>query len=269
MLRAPDFVDPLPTGTLVAWGGGADELLLDWLAAHCSARPGGAGHVEVVVTATPVRPLVTGRYYAELFLERGFRSAGVLHFTSRTSPDSRTALRRLAAADIVFFTGGDQERLTGALQGTAFAALLKERYFTDSLTIAGTSAGAAALAERMLVAGHGWRSLLSGRVRIEPGLGLRQGVFLDTHFAERNRFARLTHAVLREPEVLGIGLAEETGVVWASGATDFSVIGDEVVTILDGRNSTSPGLADVPYNQPISGRDVQLHLLKSDEVFSG
>ncbi len=263
------------SGTLVGWGGGDDNCLLDWLYAHSAARPGGARHAEIVVAATPVRPLVTGRNYAAHLRRRGFAEANVLHCTARTPPDSPAHLERLAAADLVFFTGGDQERLTAALHGTRFLALLLDRYRHDALTVAGTSAGAAALAERMIVSGHGWRSLLSGRVRIEPGLGLVPAVFLDTHFAERGRFARLAHAVLREPDTLGVGIAEETGVIWAGGGelavpenSGFTVIGDEVVTVMDGRYSTAPGLEAVPYNDPISGRDLRLHLLAAGQEYT-
>lgn len=271
------FASPAPpTGTLVAWGGGDDNRLLDWLGVHCGSQPEGAGRAEIVVAATPLRPLVTGRNYAAALRRRGFAAADVLHFTARTPPDSPTHLRRLAAAQLIFFTGGDQERVTTALAGTQFGALLLDRYRTGGLTVAGTSAGAAALAGQMIVSGHGWRSLLSGRVRLEPGLGLVPDVFLDTHFAERGRFARLAHAVLREPATLGIGLAEETGVVWhpttrAKGAGEpncFTVIGDEVVTVMDGRQSTAPGLAAVPYDSPISGRDVRLHLLAAGQEFT-
>jgi cyanophycinase len=267
MARALDSSDMLPTGTLVAWGGGVDEPLLDWLATHLRASVGQRAVIEIVVGATLVRPLVTGRQYVSEFEQRGFAGAQVLHFATRTPPDSAAHLRRLAAADLVFFTGGDQERLTAQLLGTEFLALLRRRYHTTALTVAGTSAGSAALADSMIVAGHGWRSLLGGRVRVEPGLGLRSGVFLDTHFAERNRFARLAHAVLRAPTTLGIGVAEETGVVWAPGATHFTVIGEEVVTVLDGRQSSAPDLAAVPYNEPISGRDVRLHLLRAGDTF--
>ena len=260
-----------PTGTLVAWGGGDDNRLLDWLAAHCAALSGGACRAEIVVAATPQRPLVTGRNYAASLRRRGFLGVGVMHFTARTPPDSRAHLRRLASAQLVFFTGGDQERVTTTLRGTQFEAMLLDRYRTDCLTVVGTSAGAAALAERMIVSGHGWRSLLSGRVRLEAGLGLAPGAFLDTHFAERGRFARLAHAVLREPATLGIGLAEETGVIWLPGGGahgGFRVIGDEVVTVMDGRHSTAPGLEAVPYNDPISGRDVRLHLLADGQEFA-
>ncbi len=267
-MSTASFPLALPTGTLVAWGGGDDDLLLDWLAAHGAARPEGAGRVEIVVAATTVRPLVTGRYYAASFRRRGFAAAEVLHFTARTPPDSAAHLRRLAAAQVVFFTGGDQERVTAALGGTRFGALLAERYHTGGLTVAGTSAGAAAFGGEMIVSGHGWRSLLSGRVRVAPGLGLVPGVFLDTHFAERGRFARLAHAVLRAPGTLGVGLAEETGIIVQSDRpTAFTVLGDEVVTVMDGRRSTAPGLDAVPYDSPISGRDVRLHLLTDGQAF--
>ncbi|MBC7446764.1 MAG: cyanophycinase [Hymenobacteraceae bacterium] len=264
-----------PTGTLIAWGGGDDERLLQWLYTHCAGQPAGASRAEIIVAATPVHPLVTGRNYVASLRRLGFAAADVMHFAARTPPDSPAHLRRLAAGDLVFFTGGDQERVTAALRGTQFLTMLHDRYHHAGLTIAGTSAGAAALAERMIVSGHGWRSLLSGRVRIEAGLGLAPGAFLDTHFAERGRFARLAHAVLREPATLGVGLAEETGVIWQPGAETggtkghrFTVIGDEVVTVVDGSHSSAPGLETVPYNEPISGRDLRLHLLADGQEFA-
>jgi cyanophycinase len=256
-----------PAGTLIAWGGGDDNPMLDWLATYCATLPEGRCGVEIVVAATPVRPLVTGRNYAAALMRRGFSSVNVMQFTARIRPDNLPILRRLAAAQLVFFTGGDQERLTDVLLGTQFHQLLLERYRTDGLIVAGTSAGAAALGERMIVAGHGWRALLSGRVRTEPGLGLVPKVFIDTHFAERGRFGRLAHAVLREPRMLGVGVAEETGVVWQAGAPELRIIGDEVVTVMDGRRSKAPGLAAIPYNEPISGRDVRMHLLAAGERF--
>ena len=259
-----------PPGTLVAWGGGDDDPLLDWLAAHCAGQPAGAGRAEIVVAATPVRPLITGRCYAASLRERGFAEANVLHLTARTPPDSPAHLRRLAAADLVFFSGGDQERLTAALHGTAFLALLRDRYQHHGLTVAGTSAGAAALAGQMVVAGHGWRALLGGRVRLADGLGLAPGVLFDTHFAERGRFGRLAHAVLLQPTTLGVGIAEETGVIWQptpDGRPHFRVIGDEGVVVFDGRYSRAPHLATTPYNHPISGHDVRLHLLRGGDAY--
>lgn len=263
----PTSTPALPTGTLIGWGGGDDNRLLDWLAAHCAALPEGACRAEVVVAATPVRPLVTGRNYANALRRRGFSEVNVAHFTARTPPDSATHLRRLAAANLVFFSGGDQERVTAALHGTRYHAMLLDRFRHDTLTVAGTSAGAAALGDRMIVSGHGWRSLLSGRVRIEDGLGLVPNVFIDTHFAERGRFGRLAHAALLAPYTLGVGIAEETGVVWAANAEAgrFAVIGDEMVTVIDGRQSSAPYLAAIAYNEPISGRDLRLHFLTAGE----
>ncbi|HYE80335.1 MAG TPA: cyanophycinase [bacterium] len=254
---------PTPTGTLVAWGGGGDNELLSWL----GERFGGTG-VEVVVAATPVRPLVTGRAYVAALRRRGFSSVSIVHPTSRTPMDARAYLKRLETARLVFFTGGDQECLTEALGGSRYLEMLRERYRTDGLVVAGTSAGAAALADQMIVGGHGWRSLMSGRVRVAPGLGLVEGAFFDSHFSERNRFGRLAHAVLRDPDRLGVGIGEETGVVCRPESPGcFEVLGEGVVTVVDGRDSRAPGLKELPYGHPISGRDLKLHLLTAGDRF--
>ena len=126
--------------------------------------------------------------------------------------------------------------------------------------LAGTSAGAAALAEVMLVEGHGWRSLLGGRVEAQPGLGLLPGVVLDQHFAERARYPRLLHAVLAQPHLLGLGLSEETGLLIRHGHP-AEVFGDEVVFAVDARALTHNNLPGLPRNVPISGHGLQVHLL--------
>lgn len=253
---------PPPNGTLLAWGGGGDNELLDYLGHHHA----GAG-AEIVVAATLVRPLVTGKAYVHALRRRGFANVNVVNPTKSTPADARAVLQRLEKARLVFFTGGDQECLTEKLGGTHFLALLRERYRTDGLVVAGTSAGAAALPDHMIVSGHGWRSYHSGRVRTALGLGLVPGVFLDSHFSERNRVGRLAHAVLLHPQRIGIGLGEETGIRWSPDGTGFVVMGEGVVTVVDGRTATAPGIHAVPPGDPISGRDLRLHLLTAGQEF--
>ncbi len=284
----PAAVRVLPTpAPLIAWGGGDDAELIRWLANRYAAPLAAAGlAVEVVPSATPRKPLASGRAYADAFRAAGFAQANVLHvvppnadLTADTAtaavpglrrryvPDSPAYLRRAETAGLLFFSGGDQERLTEALFGTRLLDRLRARHRAGTLVVAGTSAGAAALPDRMIVSGYGYRSLLAGRVEVIPGLGFQMPapVLLDQHFTERGRFARLTHAVLLDPRRRGLGLGEETGaVLYPDGRVE--VIGEGVLTVLDGRRSQAPALVGLPRNQPISGTGVRLDLLTAGQV---
>ncbi|MFC7666486.1 cyanophycinase [Hymenobacter humi] len=175
--------------------------------------------------------------------------------------DDPSTLERLRKATLLFMSGGDQERLTDFLLGTEFLTVLKDKYQHEpGFIVAGTSAGASAMAEVMLVYGHGWRSLKKGRIEVKPGLGLLPGVLLDQHFAERGRYPRLMHAVLDQPTLLGIGLSEETGLI-VRPDQPVEVFGDEVVVVVDASETTHNNLADLAHDQIISGHRLHVHLL--------
>ena len=247
-----------PLGTLVLLGGGDDDPLLGRLAA---LLPSPEAAIEVLTTATTYQPDRTAAAYAHAWLQRGCANVRHLKVDENHPADAPATLARLRAAALVFISGGDQERLTEFLASTGFLAILREKYQSEAgFVLAGTSAGAAALAEVMLVEGHGWRSLLGGRVEALPGLGLLPGIILDQHFAERARYPRLLHAVLAHPHLLGLGLSEETGLLIRPGHP-AEVFGDEVVFAVDASGLTHNNLPGLPRNAPISGHGLQVHLL--------
>ncbi len=253
----PDPAAPL-RATLALYGGGNDEALVALLA---GLLPDPAAPIEVLTTATTANPARTAASYARSWLAHGCTQVGHLEIDETHPADAPAALARLRRAALVFLSGGNQERLTEFLAGTEFLAVLKERCRTDAgFVLAGTSAGAAALAEFMLVEGRGWRSLLPGGVSVLPGLGLLPGVVLDQHFAERHRYPRLLHAVLQRPQCLGLGLSEETGLLLRPGQP-AEVFGDEVLFVFDAANAHGISLEGPGPRRPISGHGLGLHLL--------
>jgi len=98
-------------------------------------------------------------------------------------------------------------------------------------TVAGTSAGASAMSETMLVGGPD-ESHRIDTVQMAPGLGFIAGVIIDQHFAERGRLGRLVGAVAQNPRLLGIGLDEDTPVI--AEAAGFRVLGSGAVYVVDG-----------------------------------
>lgn len=247
-----------PRATLALYGGGADEALVELLA---GLLPQPGAPIEVLTTASTANPARTAASYARSWQARGCPHVRHLEVDETHPADAPATLVRLRRAALLFISGGNQERLTQFLLGTEFLAILQERCRTDAgFVLAGTSAGAAAVAEFMLVEGRGWRSLLPGGVGVAPGLGLLPGVVLDQHFAERHRYPRLLHAVLAHPTCLGLGLSEETGLLLRPGQP-AEVFGDEVVFAFDAGTAQHIRLVGPGPRQPISGHGLTTHLL--------
>lgn len=251
-------------------GGGADDPTLALLA---SLLPHRHAPIEILTAATAHQPAATHAAYARVLAKLGCPHVGHLEVAESHPADAPATLTRLRAAALVFLTGGDQERLTAQLLGTQFLEVLRQRHQHDAgFILAGTSAGASALGEQMLVAGRGWRSLLSGGIEVIPGLGLLPSLLIDQHFIERARYPRLLHAVLAHPELLGLGLSEETGLLLRPGQP-AEVFGTEVVFVADARHLTATNHPTRAEGQPVSARGLRIDLLvagdKLDEWVSG
>jgi len=117
----------------------------------------------------------------------------------RDEAEATDWLERLAMSGGVFFTGGDQSKLTQGFQGEIGSKLLEalKEKFTDQFPFAGTSAGSAAMSEVMIT-----------NTSTEPaaGLGLQPGLTIDTHFFQRDRKDRLLGLLESLPEQMGLGI---------------------------------------------------------------
>ena len=259
---APD-APASPQGTIVVLGGGYDDPTLALLAGMLPAR---TAPIEILTAATREAPERTYAAYAQVLHQLGCPQVGHLQIDEAHPADLPATLARLRAAALVFVGGGDQELLTELLADTEFLRVLHERHQHDAgFVLAGTSAGASVLGEQMLVGGRGWRSLLRGGIEVLPGLGLLPGLLIDQHFAERARYPRLLHAVLAYPHLLGLGLSEETGLIFRPGQP-AEVFGDEVVMMVDGRRLTANSYAQAAAGQPIGGRGFAVSLLVRGDV---
>ncbi|KAA9331418.1 cyanophycinase [Hymenobacter busanensis] len=254
----------LPLGTLIALGGGDDDPVL---ALVNELLPTPDTPVEVVSTAAYRHPVKTGNAYVAALRELGCTNVHHLRVDASYPGDRAATLRRLEKAGAVFFTGGDQECITEHWTNTPALQLLCERYQTDpNFIIAGTSAGAAAMPSRMIVAGFGARSLTKGGMHTANGLSLIQHLIIDQHFAERGRFGRLAHAVLQHPASIGLGLGQETGVI-IRGGHDTEVFGDGVVIVVDGAHLTGDNLGRIGRGEPVAGQNLRVHLLVAGQHY--
>jgi cyanophycinase len=222
---------------------------------------GEAARIVLVTTATGVPDEVHAGY------ERDFRKLGVDHtrelrLRGRADADGDDAGKLLDDATGVFFSGGDQSRLR-ALVGSRTSEILRERLHAGGVVIAGTSAGATAMGRTMILGGEG-PGVSAAAVRTGPGLGLLpKALIIDMHFSERGRLPRLLSAMALDPEHLGVGIAENTGILVEG--TRFEVLGTGVATVADGQNATVVHAADD--EDPITLFGVRLHLLPAGCVF--
>lgn len=197
----------------------------------------------------------------------GADNVNVLNIERREQAMDIEVVERLRAADIVMFTGGDQLRLTSILGGTPFHDLLLEKYQTEEFIYAGTSAGAAAASNSMIYQGSSSEALLKGEVKTTSGLGLIDGVTIDTHFVQRGRIGRLFQAVVGNPKVLGIGLGEDTGLLITNGK-QMEAIGSGLVILVDGREIKDTNLTQVELGQPISISHLVTHVMSKNDTFN-
>ena len=147
----------------------------------------------------------------------GADNVGVLEIESREHCQDQTILERIKGADVIFFTGGDQLRLTSIIGGTPVHDLILDKYYNDPFLYVGTSAGAACASRNMIYQGSSKEALLKGEVKITGGLGLMSDVAIDTHFVKRGRIGRLFQAVVSNPKIIGLGLGEDTGLLICKG----------------------------------------------------
>ncbi len=185
-----------------------------------------------VMTVATDQPEESGRKYDGLFRRLGVKHVSLLDVTDRDDCFEERNLKKIREADGLFFTGGDQLHVTSLMGGSPLHDLIYQR-IEKGFIIAGTSAGAMMMSNSMIISGRNDTQPKVGGVEIAPGMDLLSGTIIDTHFTERGRHGRLMTAVAHYPQDLGIGIDERTAIC-VTGGTEFKVIGDGVVTIMDG-----------------------------------
>lgn len=203
--------------------------------------------------------------YRQVFHRLGVKKISHLSMIERHEPVDHKALKIVKDADAIFFTGGDQLKITSELGGTVVAEAMQDLYTKGGL-IAGTSAGAAVMSETMLVSGPGATSVkVRSELRMAPGLGFVKDMIIDQHFAERGRISRLISAVSHNPKYLGVGIDENTAIVVEG--RHFRVLGDGSVYVLDGHEMTDCSLTEASLYEALSVFNIKMHVLGDGDYF--
>ncbi|MFN3619029.1 cyanophycinase [Sphingorhabdus sp.] len=203
--------------------------------------------------------------YCNAFDALGVADLVELYVKDRAEAMDGSKSQMLENAAGIFFTGGDQLRIVSQIGDTPLEAMVHDLHRRGGV-IAGTSAGASAQGETMLITGAGQESYRIGDMHMAPGLGLIPGVMIDQHFAERGRIGRLLGAVAHNPRLLGIGVDEDTAIVVKG--EDFDVIGAGGVTIVDAARLSHSNIAETEPDSVLSMHDVTLHALSAGDRFN-
>jgi cyanophycinase len=245
--------------------GGAEDKLRDKviLSTFASYARGADGHVVVIATASTFGDQAIDRY-RELFLELGIGRVTGLRPEERDEADEPEAAAAVADATGVYLTGGNQSRLTQVVGGTRLSDALFNAHDRGAV-LAGTSAGASAMASHMVAYGNPGPTPKNRMVQLSAGLGILQGLVVDQHFEQRGRIGRLLALVAQSPSLLGVGLDEDTCAVVLSDQT-LSVLGRGAVQIVDGRNVRTDAYRGKGY-KPLMVSGAILHSLPAGYRF--
>ncbi|MDP9309446.1 MAG: cyanophycinase [Chloroflexota bacterium] len=222
------------------------------------------GRLVIVTVATETPEEVAAEYRA-VFTKLGVPEIDVLDIRTRDQAAEETQVQRLADAPVIFFTGGDQLRITSQIGDSLLFRRMRDIYEQGG-TIVGTSAGAAAMPETMLIGGAGDESHQISALSMAPGLGFISGVVIDSHFAERGRIGRLLGAVVQNPRNLGLGIDEDTAII-VQQETVFQVIGSGAMYVLNGAGISYSSLSEETPEGVVSMDDVTMHVLGAFDRF--
>ncbi len=244
-----------------------DFFLKKGILSHVLRESGGVNSRIVVIPTASRIPVEVGENYVSGFNMLGCTNVDVINITSKKMAEDPAVMKKLEEADGIMFSGGNQARISQKIGGTLAHKLLQERYVNDTLVIAGTSAGAMAMAQRMIAGGSSSEALVKGAVKMRAGLGLIPELIIDTHFVRRGRFGRLAEAVAAYPKLLGIGIAEDTGVVIKNGR-EFTVIGSGLVMVMDPSGLTHNTHKLLKQGTPMSLSNLTVHILANGDHFT-
>lgn len=251
------------TGSLIVIGGKEDKegdrVILQEVARRTGRKK------LVVVTAASQIPFEIWEDYRKLFHDFEIKNVEHLYIKDLESARDKAHLKTLKDAHTVFFSGGDQLRLTTKIGGTDLFHRICDIYLKEAGLLVGTSAGATAMGETMLIGNEAGESHKVGNWKMAPGFSLLKEVTIDQHFAQRGRIGRLLGAVAMNPGVLGIGIDEDTSIIVEG--TEFQVLGSNAVYVVDGHYVTHTNISEEDADKTMSMHDVRLHILCSGQGF--
>lgn len=253
-------------GSLVIIGGAEDKRGDKTILKRIVDLIGGGNANLLIITTATENPEEAGSEYREVFGQLGVSTISVLNINTRDQANEKNTDEKFQNATGIFFTGGDQLRITSILGGTRVNNALFDAYMRG-VPIIGTSAGASAMSNTMIVDGNNNDPARKCTLKMAPGLGLINGAIIDQHFGQRGRIGRLLCGVAENPYMLGIGIDEDTAIL-ITPDDHFEVLGSNAVTVIDGKTIKSSNVSELEPDEILSITNVTLHVLPKGYGFN-
>ena len=266
-------------GTLIPIGGNEDkgvkeesenyslDFIEEGILSHVVKESGGTQSLIVVIPTASSIPEKVGENYIQAFKKLGCDFIKILNITERTQSEDPDFIKWIEKAACVMFSGGDQSKIVDKIGHTKIHDILMQRFVNEEFVIAGTSAGAMCMSEEMISGGSSTEALYKGAVRMRDGMRFISDLIIDSHFIKRGRFGRMAEAVAKFPNLLGVGLAEDTGLV-IKNCNEFKVIGSGMVILFDGRKLTHNNEEILKEGTPMTISNLVVHVLANSDRFT-
>ena len=220
----------------------------------------------LIATVASEEPEKVITNYRKVFTELGVKNIKELTIINREECWCENKINLIKSAKVIFFTGGDQLRITSLLGGTpVYESLIKA--FLNGTIFVGTSAGASVMSDVMIIAGDEEEGPRKCTIEMAKGLGLINGLIIDQHFSQRGRIGRLLVAVAQNPQSLGIGIDEDTAII-IDKSNNIKVIGSSSVYIIDGKNMNYSNVSQNSPKEHFSMFNVLLHILTPGKLYN-
>lgn len=242
-------------------GGAEDKLRKRTILKEFVVASGGHdARIVVIPTASSLGPEIVEVYDA-LFTKLGAGQVRAARPESREAAHDPDLVAAIDDATGIFMTGGNQLKLSAVVCGTPFGDAIVAAHERGAV-VAGTSAGASIQSSHMVAFGSGGATPKQRMTQVAAGLGLVGSTVIDQHFDQRNRYGRLLMIVAQSPQLLGIGVDEDTAAIVevVDGHEVLRVAGKGAVTILDPARMVS-NAHEARQSAPLLASGLTLHVL--------
>lgn len=265
-------------GILIPIGGNEDkgseansdnplDFVNDGILSRVVKESGGVDAKIVLITTASRIPLEVGDNYQKAFNSLECTAVYIMHIQEPEDAENEENIKAIQEAACVMFSGGDQSRIVDIIGNSTIHRILKHRFQNERIVIAGTSAGAMMMSSEMIAGGSSSEALLKGSVEMREGMKFIPGLIIDSHFIQRGRFGRLAEAVAMFPHLLGVGLAEDTGLI-ITNCNHIKVIGSGMVIIFDPADLTHNNVEILKEGTPMTMADLTVHVLANGDEFT-
>ena len=256
----------LKQASVMVIGGAEDKVHGRLILTTFFQRSGGADATIGIIPCASREPSIIGDRYRNIFTDMGAKRIEVLDIRNRAESDDAHWSEILSTCTGIFLTGGDQLRLCSLIADTTLMNTIRLYAQLGKIALAGTSAGAAVMGERMIAGGGSGESPNRALVDLTDGLGIIPDILVDQHFHNRNRMARLMSAIAACPDKLGLGIDEDTCALF-EGDDTFQVIGKGTITIVDPAHLSHTNHLDIRTTDPLSIHNLRVHVLSHGDRY--